>query len=110
MKKDGVLTAREAFQNGICLVCFSITVSIWALDTIYEMDKMEDYLDKAFAYGSSIVTSRTRLEIRACFWLLFLLSFFPSNEDMRNAAQPWGRNAGQKKRENNFYRVASGPP
>jgi len=72
------MTAREAFQNGVYLVCFSITVSFWALDTIYEMDKMEDYLDKAFAYGSSIVgiTSRTRLEIRACFWLLLLSSFF----------------------------------
>ncbi|EHK24258.1 uncharacterized protein TRIVIDRAFT_215549 [Trichoderma virens Gv29-8] len=78
MEKDGEMTAREAFQNGVYLVCFSITVSFWALDTIYEMDKMEDYLDTRH-----LLTDRVLLVLHLgqdwkserasgfCFFLLF---------------------------------------
>lgn len=96
------------FQNGILLgLLRHYGFLLWALDTIYEMDKMGRlqlsgqgicFTDRVLLYISDKIGHSERASGFCSFFLLFSLF----NEDMRNAAQPWGRNAGQKKKRENI--------
>lgn len=70
------------FQNGILLGLlrhYGFLFELWIQFTKWIKWEDFNYLDKAFAYGSSIVIHLGQdWTFRACLWLLlFLSSFFP---------------------------------
>ncbi|KAL6808813.1 hypothetical protein GGI42DRAFT_222755 [Trichoderma sp. SZMC 28013] len=82
-KRWGKMTAREAFsERDFAWFASALRVSFWALDTIYETDKMEDF---SITWTRHLLTDRVLLHLgqdwkseRAsgfCSYLSFFYSF-----------------------------------